>query len=444
MNNNTSFEEKINSGNAVIGIVGLGYVGLPLAMAFTAKGFNCVGFDIDQKKIDFISRGESYIEHIDAEPIKDAVSKGLFKATTDFSEIDEVDAIILCVPTPLNKHFEPDLSYVTGTMNMVAPYLRKGQLVSLESTTYPGTTEEELRPRIEAQGLVVGEDVYLVYSPEREDPGNAHFSSKNIPKVMGGSTSACSAAGKALYEAAISEVVPVKSTQVAEFTKLLENIYRCVNIGLANEMKIAADKMGVDIWQVIDAAATKPFGFTPFYPGPGLGGHCIPIDPYYLTWKAREYGVHTRFIELAGEINRSMPEYVVQRTAEALNEATKSIKGSKILIMGLAYKANVDDMRESPTFELLDLLTEKGATVDYYDPHIPIVGPTREHANWQGKESVGWNKQNISGYDIVLISTDHKVFDFDELLLWAPLIVDTRNVIEKSGRVPSEGQLWKA
>lgn len=436
--------EKIENKTAIIGIVGLGYVGLPLMLAYTAKGYKCIGFDIDQTKIDFLERGESYIEHIDADPIKEAVEKNLLAATTDFSRISDVEAIILCVPTPLDAHYEPDLSYVTGTMDMVVPYLRIGQLVSLESTTYPGTTEEELRPRIEAQGLIVGEDVYLVYSPEREDPGNTYFSSKNIPKVVGGSTPACLEVGKALYEAAITSVVPVKSTQVAEFTKLLENIYRCVNIGLANEMKIAADKMGVDIWEVIDAAATKPFGFTPFYPGPGLGGHCIPIDPFYLTWKAREYGVHTRFIELAGEINRSMPEYVVHRTMEALNERCKSIKGSKILIMGLAYKANVDDMRESPTFELLDLLSERGAKMDYYDPHIPVVGPTREHANWKGQESIKWTQENVSSYDLVLISTDHKAFNYKELLNWSPLIVDTRNAIEKSGEEVRDGQLWKA
>jgi len=435
---------KIKNKSAVIGIVGLGYVGLPLMLAYTAKGYKCIGFDIDQTKIDILGRGESYIEHIDAAPIKEALENHLFEATTDFCRIPEVEAIIICVPTPLDSHYEPDLSYVTGTMDMVAPYLRKGQLVSLESTTYPGTTEEELRPRIEAQGFTVGEDVYLVYSPEREDPGNANFSSRNIPKVVGGSTVACLEVGEALYGAAVSEVVPVKSTQVAEFTKLLENIYRCVNIGLANEMKIAADKMGVDIWEVIDAAATKPFGFTPFYPGPGLGGHCIPIDPFYLTWKAREYGVHTRFIELAGEINRSMPEYVVQRATEALNEQCKSIKGSKILIMGLAYKANVDDMRESPTFELLDLLTERGAEMDYCDPHIPVVGPTREHANWKGKQSIAWTQENISSYDLVLISTDHKAYNLKELLTWAALIVDTRNAISKSGLTVRKGQIWKA
>ena len=435
---------SIKNKEAVIGVIGLGYVGLPLILAYTAKGYRCIGFDIDQIKINCLERGESYIGHIDSAPIKDAIDKKTFEVTTDFSRISDVEAIILCVPTPLNKHFEPDLSYVINTMDSVAPYLKKGQIVSLESTTYPGTSEEELRPRIEAQGFTVGEDVYLVYSPEREDPGNAQFSSKNIPKVVGGSTTRCSEVGKALYEAAISEVVPVASTQVAEFTKLLENIYRSVNIGLANEMKIAADKMGIDIWEVIDAAATKPFGFTPFYPGPGLGGHCIPIDPFYLTWKAREYGVHTRFIELAGEINRAMPEYVVQRAGEALNELTKSIKGSQILIMGLAYKPNVDDMRESPTFALLDLLSDKGAAVDYYDPHISVVGPTREHSNWQGKKSIQWSRENISSYDLVLISTDHNAFNILELLAWAPLIVDTRNAVEKSGHLPSDGQVWKA
>lgn len=436
--------EKIENKTAIIGIVGLGYVGLPLMLAYTAKGYQCIGFDIDQTKIDFLERGESYIEHIDSAPIKEAVEKNLFKATSDFARIPEVEAIILCVPTPLDAHHEPDLSYVTGTMDTVAPYLRKGQIVSLESTTYPGTTEEELKPRIEAQGLTVGEDIYLVYSPEREDPGNPEFSSENIPKVVGGSTPECLKHGKALYEAGISEVVPVSSTQVAEFTKLLENIYRSVNIGLVNELKITADKMGIDIWEVIDAAATKPFGFTPFYPGPGLGGHCIPIDPFYLTWKAREYGVHTRFIELAGEINRAMPEYVVHRTMEALNEQCKSIKGSKILIMGLAYKANVDDMRESPTFELLDLLTERGAEMDYFDPHIPVVGATREHTEWQGKESIEWTQENVSSYDLVLISTNHKVFALDDLLMWTPLIVDTRNAIDKSGFQIKKGQLWKA
>ena len=436
--------EKINNKEAVIGVVGLGYVGLPLMLAFTAKGYKTVGFDIDQTKIDFLKRGESYIDHIDEEPINEAIAAGLLDATADFKRIAEVEAIILCVPTPLNKHFEPDLSYVTDTMDMVAPHLRKGQLVSLESTTYPGTTEEELRPRIEAQGLEVGSDVYLIYSPEREDPGNASFSSKNIPKVVGGSTPACAEVGKALYEAAISEVIPVSSTQVAEFTKLLENIYRAVNIGLVNELKIAADKMGIDIWEVINAAATKPFGFKAFYPGPGLGGHCIPIDPFYLTWKAREYGVHTRFIELAGEINRSMPQYVVRHVMEALNGRKKAFNGSKVLLLGLAYKEDVDDMRESPTFELMDLLKEQGAEVSYHDPHIPVITPTREHAAWTGTESVEWSPKSLASFDAVVIATHHKVCDLQELVEYADLIVDTRNALAKSNITGKPGQVLKA
>ncbi|MDB4704254.1 nucleotide sugar dehydrogenase, partial [Akkermansiaceae bacterium] len=326
----------------------------------------------------------------------------------------------------------------------VAPYLRKGQVVSLESTTYPGTTDEELKPRIEAQDLVVGEDLYLIYSPEREDPGNPVFSSKNIPKVVGGTTPACAEVGVALYQSAISSVVPVSSTHVAEMCKLLENIYRAVNIGLVNELKIAADRMGIDIWEVINAAATKPFGFKAFYPGPGLGGHCIPIDPFYLTWKAREFGVHTRFIELAGEINRSMPQYVVTRTMEALNRRKKSLNGSKILVMGLAYKEDVDDMRESPSFELMDLCAAQGAEVGYFDPHIPVVSTTREHAAWAGYESVKWNQESIEVYDAVIIATYHKVFDLEELVNWADLIIDTRNAFERSNVSGKAGQITKA
>ena len=326
--------EKIEDGSAVIGVVGLGYVGLPLVLAYAAKKYRVIGLDIDQEKVDAIAAGESYIEHIPAEPIAAAVKDGLLETTTDFSRAEGADALILCVPTPLDEHFEPDLSYVLSTVESLVPHLRAGHVISLESTTYPGTTEEELRPRIEEQGFEIGKDVYLVYSPEREDPGNKEFSATKIPKVVGGSTPECGRVGVALYEAVVTEVVPVRSTQVAEFTKLLENIYRSVNIGLVNELKVAADRMGIDIWEVIEAASTKPFGFKPFYPGPGLGGHCIPIDPFYLTWKAREYGVHTRFIELAGEINRAMPHYVVQRTMEALNERAKAVKGSRILLMG--------------------------------------------------------------------------------------------------------------
>tara|TARA_B110000879_G_scaffold212413_1_gene308553 strand:- start:2309 stop:3622 length:1314 start_codon:yes stop_codon:yes gene_type:complete len=427
-----SILSKIQNNEAVIGVVGLGYVGLPLMLAFASKGFHTVGFDIDQSKIDHIKAGTSYIDHIDSTSLKSGVDADLIDATIDFSRIAEIDAIIMCVPTPLDQHLEPDLSFVTDTMDAVAPYLRREQVVSLESTTYPGTTDEELKTRIEAQGLIVGKDVYLVYSPEREDPGNPEFSSKNIPKVVGGTTPACLEVGIALYESAISSVVPVSSTRVAEFSKLLENIYRAVNIGLVNELKIAADQMGIDIWEVIDAAATKPFGFKAFYPGPGLGGHCIPIDPYYLTWKAREYGVHTRFIELAGEINRSMPQYVVRRTADALNEQKKAVNGSRVLIMGLAYKQDVDDMRESPTFALMDLLAQQGAEVDYFDPHLPEIKPTREHANWTGKKSITWTQENMEAYDAVVISTNHKAFDLEELANWAEIIIDTRNAMKST------------
>lgn len=436
--------EKIKEKSAVIGIVGLGYVGLPLAIAFTSKDYRCIGFDVDQTKIDSINKGKSYIEHIASDPIAKGVHSGLLEGTTDFTRIKEVDAVIIAVPTPLNKHHEPDLSYVTNTMDAVKPYLRKGQIISLESTTYPGTCDEELKPRIEENGLVVGQDVYLVYSPEREDPGNADFSNHNIPKVVGGTTSLCAEHGKALYEAAISSVVPVSSTQVAEFTKLLENIYRAVNIGLVNELKIAADAMGIDIWEVIYAASTKPFGYKAFYPGPGLGGHCIPIDPFYLTWKAREFGIHTRFIELAGEINRSMPKYVLTATMEALNERKKALNGSKVLLMGLAYKENVDDMRESPTFELMDLFKEQGAEVYYYDPHIPKITPTREHAMWTGLKSVDWNKGMIESFDAVVIATHHKIFKLKELVEYADLIIDTRNALSKEGLVHREGQVRKA
>ena len=436
--------EKILQKKAVVGVVGLGYVGLPLILAYCEKGIRCLGFDIDQAKIEAIKAGKSLIDHIDSSLIENGVQSGLIDATLDFKRIVEVDAIIMCVPTPLDEHLEPDLSYVTTTMETIAPHLKKGQIVSLESTTYPGTCEEELRPRIEAEGFEIGKDIYLVYSPEREDPGNSHYSSKNIPKVLGGSTPACAEHGKALYETAVSEVVPVSSTQVAEFTKLLENIYRSVNIGLVNELKIAADEMGIDIWEVIGAAATKPFGFKAFYPGPGLGGHCIPIDPFYLTWKAREYGVHTRFIELAGQINRSMPKYVVQRTMEALNSRRKPLSGSKVLLMGLAYKEDVDDMRESPTFELMDLLETQGAQISYYDPYIPVVTPTREHANRTGKESIEWEEKVLKEFDAVIITTHHKVFRLDELLAWSDLIVDTRNAIVKSGLTGKPGQVKKA
>ena len=424
-----SYVQKSADKSLRLGIIGLGYVGLPLALSYTSNGYHVTGFDIDAAKVNSLLEGNSYIEHIPSDSIKQARQDGLLDATTDFSRAPEVDALIICVPTPLDLHHEPDLSYVIGTLESIVPHLRAGQLVSLESTTYPGTTTEEVLPRVRARGFVVGEDIHVVFSPEREDPGNPHFQGTSIPKVVGGTTPACLQAGRAVYGAVYPKIVPVSSTEVAEFSKLLENIYRAVNIGLVNEMKMVADRMGIDIWEVIEAAKTKPFGFTPFYPGPGLGGHCIPIDPFYLTWKAREFGLHTRFIELAGEINESMPEYVVSRVTQVLNDRTKSVRGSRILIMGLAYKANVDDMRESPSFRLMDLLKSLGADISYYDPHIPVILPTREHAVWTGLPSVSWDQATITGFDLVLLVTHHAKFNLDELVAWAEVIVDTRNAL---------------
>lgn len=412
-------------------IIGLGYVGLPLLLAYARKGHQALGIDIDSSKIEALRAGRSYIKHIPTSEVAEALATGNLDASTDFSRLANVDAVIICVPTPLDHHLEPDLSYVTNTLDAIVPHLSPGVTLSLESTTYPGTTEEEVLPRVAEHGLIPGETVFVVYSPEREDPGNAKFHATNIPKVVGGHTPACLAKGVALYQAAFDTVVPVSSTKVAELSKLLENIYRAVNIGLINELKIVADAMKIDIWEVIQAAATKPFGFTPFYPGPGLGGHCIPIDPFYLTWKAREFGVHTKFIELAGQVNRAMPEYVVQRAMIALNDAGKSVKGSNILLLGLAYKADVDDMRESPTFELMDRFAALGGNVSYYDPHVPEIGPTREHAKWKGHQSITWTEANIRTQDCIVIVTNHKAVNLQELANWAALIVDTRNAMNK-------------
>ena len=414
---------KFRDKTATIGIVGLGYVGLPLMLRYAETGFKVLGFDIDAEKVNKLNNGETYIEHITADKIAAARTAG-FEATTDFSRIGEVEAVILCVPTPLNKYREPDMSFVIDTTDAVKPYLRAGQVLSLESTTYPGTTEEELLPRVEEGGLKVGENVFLVYSPEREDPGNPDFETRTIPKVIGGHTPACLEVGLALYQPAIDKVVPVSSTKAAELTKLLENIHRAVNIGLVNEMKIVADKMDIDIHEVINAAATKPFGFVAYYPGPGLGGHCIPIDPFYLTWKAREYGVNTRFIELAGEVNSSMPEYVVNKTALALNDHQRSIKGSKVLVLGIAYKKNVDDMRESPSVEVMELLRDLGAEISYSDPHVPVFPKMREHKF--DLKSVPLTAESIASYDCVVLTTDHDKFDYDLLKQHAKLIVDTR------------------
>lgn len=414
---------KLKDKSARIGIIGLGYVGLPLSLRFSEAGYKVIGFDIDPDKTGQLNRGQSYIRHFGYEKVKAAIEAG-FEASTDFSRASEADALIICVPTPLKEHREPDLSFVTNTMDSLLPYLHEGQVVSLESTTYPGTTEEELKPRIESTGLKVGEDIFLVYSPEREDPGNPNYTTRTIPKVVSGSTRACLEVGKSLYGNVIDQTVPVSSTQIAEMTKLLENIHRAVNIGLVNEMKIVADKMGINIYEVIDAAATKPFGFVPYYPGPGLGGHCIPIDPFYLTWKAREYGVNTRFIELAGEVNRSMPEYVVGKVVEALNSQGKALRGSKILVLGIAYKPNVDDMRESPSAEIMSQLRDLGAKVDYSDPHVPVFPKMRRYQF--DLESTNLCSDSLAHFDCVVLSTDHDAFDYGAIRQNASLIVDAR------------------
>lgn len=415
--------EKFKNKKAIIGIVGLGYVGLPLMLRYSEVGYKVLGLDIDASKVASLNQGKSYIEHISSESIAQSLKQG-FEATTDFSRASEADALIICVPTPLNKYREPDLSFVTDTTDSLVPYLRADQVFSLESTTYPGTTDEELKPRIESRGLKAGQDVFLVFSPEREDPGNPNFTTRTIPKVCGGYTKDCLEVGIALYEQVIDKVVPVSSTRAAELTKLLENIHRAVNIGLVNEMKIVADKMDIDIHEVVRAAATKPFGFVPYYPGPGLGGHCIPIDPFYLTWKAREYGVHTRFIELAGEVNSSMPDYVVAKVAAGLNKQKKAINGSKVLVLGIAYKKNVDDMRESPSVFLMEKLRDLGASVDYSDPHIPKFPKMREHHF--DLSSVALTPETIASYDCVLLATDHDKFDYELIKQNAKLVVDSR------------------
>ena len=417
--------DLIKTRRAVVGIVGLGYVGLPLVLRFSEVGFRVVGFDIDAQKIAMLNAGQSMIEHISNDSLARACAEG-FEATNDFARAANVDVLILCLPTPLTKYREPDLSYVIETVESLLPHIRAGQLMSLESTTYPGTTTEELAPRIEARGFTVGEDYFLVYSPEREDPANPDFTTRTIPKVCGGETPACLAAGVALYGEVIDRVVPVSSTRVAELTKLLENIHRAVNIGLVNEMKVVADKMGINIREVIDAAATKPFGFVPYYPGPGLGGHCIPIDPFYLTWKARGYGVSTRFIELAGEVNGAMPDYVVDKIKMALNDRSKSVRGSKILVLGIAYKPNIDDVRESPSVLIMERLRDSGAIVDYHDPHVARFPKMREH--FFDLDSVELTAEALASYDCVLVATNHDRIDFEAVRQHATLIVDTRGV----------------
>jgi UDP-N-acetyl-D-glucosamine dehydrogenase len=419
---------------ATIGVVGMGYVGLPLMLAAEASGFRVVGFDVDPEKVEKINSGQSYLKHIESEHIATAVRRGRLRATASFQDINLVDSIIICVPTPLTQNREPDLTFVKNTAQAIAPYLRKGHLVVLESTTWPGTTLEVVKPILDRTKQLSGEDFFLAFSPEREDPGNPDYTTRTIPKVVGGDDLAAGKLAAALYGSIVDNVVRVSSSKVAEAVKLTENIFRAVNIALVNELKIVYDAMGIDVWEVIEAAKTKPFGFTPFYPGPGLGGHCIPVDPFYLTWKAREYGISTRFIELAGEINTRMPHYVVDKLAHALDDRFgRGLRGARILIIGVAYKKNIDDTRESPSLKLIDLIEARGAHVDFYDPFVPILPRTRAHGRLAGRNSIIWNSENLHSYDAALVATDHDLVDYRELCDWAALIVDTRNVCARIG-----------
>lgn len=426
----TLFREKLGR----LGVIGLGYVGLPICLAATSAGLSVLGFDIDPSKPKALRRGESYLKHIGADAVQTAIATGQFDATNDFKRLKEADALLICVPTPLSPHLDPDLSYVVQTAESIAAHLRIGQIIILESTTYPGTTADVVRPLLEGTGLKVGKDVLLAYSPEREDPGNERFSSSNIPKVVGADDELSLEAVTAVYDAFVARTVPVSSSRVAEAVKLTENIFRSVNIALVNELKLVYEAMGVDVWEVIDAAKTKPFGFMPFYPGPGLGGHCIPVDPFYLTWKAREYDISTRFIELAGQINSGMPQHVANKLAVALDmHCRKGLNGSRILILGIAYKKNVDDMRESPALRLIELIEARGATTKYYDPFVPIIPRTREHAQLAGRKSLSWRAELAGDYDAVLIVTNHDGIDYQAIVDNAALVVDTRNACRSAG-----------
>ena len=425
-----NLENKIKNKKSIIGVIGMGYVGLPLVKTFLNKRFGVVGFDIDEKKVLMLNKGKSYIKHVTAEELKGFLNKKKFQATADFAALERVDVIIICVPTPLDAHNNPDLSFVLKTTEIISKKLRKGQLVILESTTYPGTTEEEILPLLEAGGLKVGKDFFLAYSPERENPGDKVYTTEKIPKVVGGVTPECSRVAKTLYDQIIKKTVPVSSPKVAEATKIMENVFRSVNIAMVNEMKMIFDRMGIDVWEVIQAASTKPFGFMPFFPGPGYGGHCIPVDPFYLAWKAKEVDQPTKFIELAGEINIFMPYYVVTKTIEALNENGKSIKGAKILILGLAYKEDIDDQRESPSLKIISLLKKHGAEVSYNDPYVPQASGYRDYPGLV-LESVELTGSILKASDAVVIVTAHSDYDFDWIAKNASLIIDTRNAIKK-------------
>lgn len=421
-----SLVESIKDRSCTVGIIGLGYVGLPLIDAFTNAGFRCLGFDVDAQKVESLKRGKSYIKHIDDSKIAAWLQRELFDATEDMSRLSEPDALLICVPTPLDDARDPDLKYVVGTCEFIADSIREGQLVVLESTTYPTTTRDVMLPILERKGLKAGTDFFVAYSPEREDPGNPDFSAAGIPKVVGAINEDSLQCASELYESAVAGVVPVSNCEVAEAAKVLENIYRAVNIALVNELKTLFDSMDIDVWEVVNAAKTKPFGFQAFYPGPGLGGHCIPIDPFYLSWLARKQGLNARFIELAGEVNRAMPEYVVSRTSEFLNEYRKPVRGSKICLAGVAYKKDVDDPRESPSFELMELLLARGADLSYSDPHVPSL-PQMRHHELPAMESQDLTPEFLSSLDAVLIATDHSAFDYDEIVKHAPLVIDTRN-----------------
>lgn len=424
--------QKIQKKEAVVGIVGLGYVGLPLMLRYAEEGFPVLGYDVDRNKITKLNNKQSYIHHISTESLQILPEQ---VATTDFSRITEADIIVICVPTPLSEHMEPDLSYVTGTMDAITPYIRKGQMISLESTTYPGTTDEKIVPPVESRGFKVGDDIFVVYSPEREDPNNQKFNTRTIPKVCGGVTEACLDIGRSFYEQAIEKVVCVSSTKAAEMTKLLENIHRAVNIGLVNELKIVTDRMGIDIHEVIDAAATKPFGFTAYYPGPGLGGHCIPIDPFYLTWKAKEFKVHTRFIELAGQINRDMPHFVMEKIGLALNDIGKSVKNAKVLILGMSYKKDVDDTRESPSLEIASMLNALSAKVYYSDPYFPVFDAKKYGIELESPESVPLTADTLQSFDVAVLLTDHSDFDYDLIAQHSNLVVDSKGKFSKNSKI---------
>lgn len=434
-----SLAEAISTQRAIVGIVGLGYVGIPLALAAIKGGFNVLGFDIDEARVAELNKGKCSIKHIPDKEIEDAISEKRFQATNDFAYIGDADVILICVPTPLTHHREPDLSYVRDTAHQISARLRRGQLVVLESTTFPGTTTEVVKPILEGTGLLSGTDFFLAYSPEREDPGNPQFGTVAIPKIIGGDGAAALALAQGLYERLVVRTVPVSDCATAEAVKLTENIFRAVNIALVNELKIIYDAMGIDVWEVIDSAKTKPFGFMPFYPGPGLGGHCIPIDPFYLTWKAREYEIATRFIELAGEINTRMPRHVVDRLRAAIDRRLgKGLRGAHILVLGLAYKKNVDDLRESPSLKLIDLLEEAGAIADYHDPYIQVMHKTREYPHLAGRQSVPIEEATLLKYDAVLIATDHDVVDYQAIVKGSKIVVDTRNACGRAGIIDSK------